>query len=206
MIIKCISEDASLENQLIEMGYEVKREANDYRIIGDENALNMVEDRGIVYSKDGEELSTVVVELLKKRGNTLAVSESLTGGMLSAEIVNVSGSSAVFVEGIVSYSNEAKMNRLGVKEATLDTLGAVSAEVAYQMANGLLKGADYSLSTTGIAGPTGDGVCNEIGRTYIGFGSKNEIRVKTFVFAGDRKEVRKRAVNQALATLYENIK
>ena len=73
------------------------------------------------------------------------------------------------------------------------------------MAKGVLDGVDYSLSTTGIAGPNGDGICNEVGKTYIGIGDKDGVMVKEYVFTGDRAEIRRRAVLRALITLYEKI-
>ena len=207
MIIKCITEEsAALVAEMKSMGFQACRDANEVTVYSDTlNVLNAIKERAVVFSLKGESLAEVVVGLLKKKGQTLAVSESLTGGLLSAEIVSVSGSSAVFKEGIVSYANSSKTARLGVESGVLSIVGAVSAEVAYQMAKGVLKGVDYSLSTTGIAGPNGDGICNVVGKTYIGIGDKNGVTTAEYVFTGDRQEIRKRAVYRALITLYEKI-
>src|SRR5262249_28683437 len=104
-----------------------------------------------------KELEEVVIELLREKNATLAVAESCTGGLLADRLTDVPGSSAVFLEGSVTYSNEAKTRSLGVPVELLSSVGAVSKEVASAMAEGALKkrGAAYPLATPGIAGPTG---------------------------------------------------
>ena len=111
----------------------------------------------VVYDTDGHELAEVCHKMLIEKGKTLAVAESCTGGRLADAFINYPGSSAYFMEGDVTYSNDAKMRCLGVRSETLDTVGAVSEECAKEMAEGCRRhaGTDYALSTTGYAGPDG---------------------------------------------------
>ena len=127
-----------------------------------------------------------VVQLLKERGLTLASAESCTGGLISAEITSVPGSSEVFGFGVCTYANEAKMKLLGVREDTLASVGAVSEETAVQMADGVrrLSGADMAVSVTGIAGPTGGTAEKPVGTVYIGFSSGERTCAKRFLFTG----------------------
>jgi len=110
-----------------------------------------------IFGEDEVTLAEVVGGLLKSQGKTLATAESCTGGFLANEITDVPGASDYFLEGVVTYSNEAKMDLLGVKKATLDNYGAVSSETALEMAKGIRQraGADLGVSVTGIAGPSG---------------------------------------------------
>ena len=123
-----------------------------------------------IYGENEETLAEVVLNLLRENGHTLAVAESCTGGMIAADLVAVPGCSAVFREGFVTYSNEAKNARLSVPKDLLNVHGAVSAEVAAAMAEGVAKAADASvgLSTTGIAGPDGGSTKKPVGLVYIG--------------------------------------
>ena len=127
-----------------------------------------------------------VVQLLKERGLILSTAESCTGGLISAEITAVSGSSDVFGFGFVTYANEAKMKLLGVKEETLASVGAVSEETAKQMADGARRasGADIAVSVTGIAGPTGGTPEKPVGTVYIGFSSAEKTYAARYLFGG----------------------
>lgn len=154
---------------------------------------------------DGKKINEVVVELLKEKGYQISVVESLTGGLLADAIVKVSGSSAVFFEGIVSYADKSKIQRVNVNPSTLNEHGAVSYETAYEMCKGL-QSSMVAISTTGVAGPTGVRLCDIIGRTYIGIRIDNSIQVEEFTFSGDREDVRRKAVNMALYELYKLIK
>lgn len=118
---------------------------------------------------------------------TLAAAESCTGGLISAEVTSVSGSSEVFGFGVCTYANEAKMKLLGVKEETLASVGAVSEETAVQMAEGMrkLSGADIALSVTGIAGPTGGTPEKPVGTVYIGCASEDGAAAKRYLFTGE---------------------
>lgn len=151
-------------------------------------------------------LSEKIIRFMTERKLTLSVSESLTGGALSSALISVSGASKVFSEGIVAYSNSAKCNRLNVSSKTLDTLGAVSAQTALEMAKGVLGNSDYSLSTTGLAGPTGDGFLDKVGTVYIGLCAKTACFVKGFLFKGDRTQIRNLTVNTALSMLMTALK
>lgn len=119
---------------------------------------------------NADTLQENVVELLAKKSLKVATAESCTGGLVSERITRVSGSSAVFDCGICSYANEIKHKVLGVHEETLNVLGAVSAETAIQMAEGVkkLSGADIGISTTGVAGPTGGTPEKPVGLVYCG--------------------------------------
>lgn len=121
-----------------------------------------------------------VVKLLIKNGKKIATAESCTGGMLSAAITSVAGSSQVFDMGICTYANSAKTKLLGVPEDVLEKYGAVSPQTAQLMAEGILRlsGADYAVSTTGIAGPDGGTAEKPVGTVYVGIASKEKTQTK----------------------------
>lgn len=143
-------------------------------------------------------------ELVSKHGFA-AVAESLTGGMLASEIVNVPGSSNWFTEGCVTYSNEAKIRSLGVSPAVLDEYTAVSRPVAKAMAEGLLlkTNADVAVSTTGLAGPGPDELGREAGLVFIGGATKKGSVTRELRLSGDRTEIRQQTVLSALTLLLE---
>ena len=157
----------------------------------------------IVYSDCGKPLPVVCHEALIARGETLAAAESCTGGLLSSAFVDLPGSSAYFIEGDVTYANDAKMRRLGVRKETLDTVGPVSEECAREMAEGLRKaaGTTYALSTTGIAGPDGGTEETPVGTVYVALAAKDETIVKRLHLRGDRSRVREVAVLHILDIL-----
>lgn len=133
-----------------------------------------------IYGIDLTCIEEAVVALLKEKGMKLATAESCTGGLIGKRITNISGASSVFDCGIISYSNEIKHKILGVSEDDLKKYGAVSEQVAKQMAQGVLKlsGADIAVSVTGIAGPNSDGTDKPVGLSYIGLAHKNGVEVK----------------------------
>lgn len=133
-----------------------------------------------IYGIDYTCIEEAVVALLKEKGKKLATAESCTGGLIGKRITNISGASSVFDCGIISYSNEIKNKILGVNEDDLKKYGAVSEQVAKQMAQGVLKlsGADIAVSVTGIAGPTSDGTDKPVGLSYIALADKNSVQVK----------------------------
>ena len=144
-----------------------------------------------------------LVELLKARGLTCATAESCTGGGVGSAITAVPGSSAVFAGGIISYSNEVKAEVLGVSRDDLARVGAVSSEVAAQMAEGarrLLK-TDMAVSLTGIAGPDGGTETKPVGLVWFGLATKDGVRTEKAIFRGDRAQVRAQAVTHALGML-----
>ncbi len=145
-------------------------------------------------------LAQELVTLLTERGLTITTAESCTGGLVAAAITDISGSSAVFERGIISYANSAKMELLGVREATLAAHGAVSGEVAQEMAEGARKeaGADVAVSITGIAGPTGGTAHKPVGLVFIGVGTANITGASRHQFSGNRQEIRQQAVLAAL--------
>ena len=153
------------------------------------------------------EMNTVVANLLIENKFTIAIAESLTGGKISSMLVEKSGISEVFLEGIVCYSNKSKINTLGVREETLEKFGAVSEEVAKEMALGVANrlGADFAVATTGIAGPNSDESGKPVGLAYIGIYSQGEVSVKEVVFTGDRELIRYRTSVEALEEVRRNI-
>lgn len=140
-------------------------------------------------------------------GKTLATAESCTGGMIGQLLTGVSGASAVYKGGIISYTNEVKQNILGVDGELLQIRGAVSAPVAEAMAAGARKvlNADAAVSVTGLAGPGGDEFGNPVGTVFIGFASASHSQVQEFHFSGDRESVRRQAAEAALKLILKNI-
>ncbi len=149
-----------------------------------------------------------LLALFDLRGLTLATAESCTGGLIAAALTSIAGSSSVVQGGFVTYSNAMKMHMLGVPEALLKTVGAVSAEVAQAMAEGALRetGADIALSCTGIAGPGGAAPNKPVGLVFMACAQRGQpTRVKRRVFAGDRDSVRAATVALCLAMARETI-
>ena len=161
----------------------------------------------VVYDTDGHELAEVCHKMLIEKGKTLAVAESCTGGRLADAFINYPGSSAYFMEGDVTYSNDAKMRCLGVRSETLDTVGAVSEECAKEMAEGCRRhaGTDYALSTTGYAGPDGGEPGKPVGTVFIALASETGTIVKRLNLFGNRDRIRHSAVLNALDLLRRNI-
>ena len=137
---------------------------------------------------DIEDLLIEVSDLLKWKKISLATAESCTGGMLANLLTDVSGSSTYFDRGIISYSDRSKMELLEVKQESLEKWGAVSPQVAKEMAIGIKKGAgvDIGISTTGIAGPTGGTKEKPIGLVFIGCATMNGVVVKRHRWKKDR--------------------
>ena len=148
-----------------------------------------------------------VIALLKAKGLTLATAESLTDGMLGQLLTGVSGSSAVYRGGVISYCNAVKHRLLGVEREALDTLGAVSEPVARQMAQGARAAlqADIALSTTGIAGPNSDETGKPVGLVYVGLATAQTTRVLELRLQGDRDTIRRESCRQALQLLLETL-
>jgi len=146
-------------------------------------------------------------ERLNEKNLKIAVAESCTGGLISHSITNISGSSNYFDRGIVTYSNKSKIELLGVKKESLDKYGAVSKQVAIEMAEGIKKRSkvDIGVSTTGIAGPTGGSDEKPVGTVFIGFKSDDKTIVEKFVLKYDRLKNKEEFCNQALRIIYENI-
>ena len=138
-------------------------------------------------------------------GKRLATAESLTGGGIGQAITSVSGASAVFAGGVISYTNEVKHKVLGVPVEFLDTLGPVSAPVAQAMAQGARNviGADVAVAVTGLAGPDGDEFGNPVGTVFIGYADEGTALAREYHFKGDRAEVREQTICEALKLILE---
>lgn len=134
---------------------------------------------------------------------TISTAESCTGGMVAAKLISYPGISASFLEGAITYSNEAKMKRLGVRKETLDAHGAVSEETAREMAEGIAKvsSSNTSIATTGIAGPGGGRDEKPVGLVYIAVHVNNKTIIEKCNFSGNREEIRISATNYALKML-----
>ena len=154
-----------------------------------------------IIGEDNDRIENTIYEYLNSGKNSLTIStaESCTGGMIASKLIEVPGISTNFIEGIVSYSNEAKIKRLKVKKETLEKYGAVSEEVAREMLAGLKT--DVGISTTGIAGPGGGTKDKPVGLVYIGIKVKNEVKVFKRELKGDRNKIRQRAMMHALYNL-----
>lgn len=151
------------------------------------------------------DLLVKVSELLKEKNLKIATAESCTGGLIGHTLTNISGSSEYYDRGIISYSNRAKMELLGVPEELLEKYGAVSREVAEAMAEGIRirSKVDIGLSTTGIAGPTGGTKEKPVGLVYISVSLKDKTVVKRFQFHGNRLENKNSTCKAALEMLLE---
>lgn len=150
---------------------------------------------------DLSDLVAVVSEILRERHLKMASAESCTGGLIAAHITERSGSSEIFDRGFVTYSNEAKVDMLGVSLASLEEHGAVSQTVAEEMASGAIRNsnADIAVSVTGIAGPSGGSAEKPVGLVYIGIARRGEpASAQRHIFKGSRDEVRAQSVRTAL--------
>lgn len=150
-------------------------------------------------------LADEVGRILKARKKTLAVAESCTGGKLGDMLTEVPGSSDYFLGGVISYSNDAKAGLLGVDGNTLKTKGAVSEEVALQMAAGARRalGADIGVGITGVAGPAGGTATKPVGLVYIAVSSSEASICRRSLFKGSRSSIKKQSAEKALAMLKE---
>ena len=161
-----------------------------------------------IYGEDGCTLEEAVIKELVKRNLTLASAESCTGGLIAGKIVDYPGASEVFLDGVVSYSNESKVKRLGVSQETLDKYGAVSEETAREMAEGVIKAmdADVGVSSTGVAGPGGGTDEKPVGLIYVAVSIKGKTTVKKLNLKGGRNKIRNRVVTEALTLLLSELK
>ena len=150
-------------------------------------------------------LEKKIGKILQERSLTIGLAESCTGGLLASRITDVSGSSAYFIAGLVTYSNKAKTKFLSVPDEIIGRHGAVSSVVAERMAKGVraAAGVDISLSITGIAGPAGGSPEKPIGTVFIALATKKEVFVRKFLFSGNRRDVRKQASEEALTMLLD---
>ncbi len=160
-----------------------------------------------IYGKNEDTLEAVVAKLLIDRGLKIAVAESCTGGLITHRLTNISGSSQFLERGIVAYSNAAKVELLKVDEDTITKNGAVSLEVAMQMAEGVksVSASDIGLAVTGIMGPTGATATKHVGMVYVGICDDKICTAKEFKFGDDRLLNKDRTSQAALEMLRRNL-
>ncbi len=194
----------------LEVGYCARPNEVDFRLIGEVALLNSVDAEvraelaDFLVTMEAEGLETVVVAELAKRGLTVATAESCTGGLLASRLTDVPGASAVFLRGWVTYANEAKVDELGVDPQVIEAEGAVSESVARAMAVGACEraGADFALSTTGIAGPGGATEGKPVGTVFIALGRRGgEVKVWRESFPTDRTTFKMLVTQAALNAL-----
>jgi len=182
--LRIISESDDLAHKIIlEIEQKVREILNEY-----------------IYGIDQETLEEVLGKLLQNKKKTISVAESCTGGLIGAKFTNVSGSSNYFINGVITYSNEAKIELLKIPKEIIEKYGAVSEQVAILLAEGVKKisNTDYGLSATGIAGPKGGTEEKPVGLVYIGLAHENDSFAQKFVFGGDRQAIRERTAQAAL--------
>jgi len=150
-------------------------------------------------------LEKAIGDRLRKKGWTLSIAESCTGGLINDCITDVPGSSDYFEGGMVTYSNKSKAELLGIPEAYIKRFGAVSPQVARKMAQGVRKafGTTFGLSTTGVAGPTGGTKRSPIGRVFIGVAMGKRTWVRQEDFKGSRRDIKKQSAESSLEFLYK---
>ena len=188
-------------------------------IIYDSNTPKMLTDEVLRLFADGlgetlyalnsdVTLEEQLISLLKLRRRKISVAESFTGGGIAKRLTSVSGASEVYFEGLNTYDELSKINRLGVREYTLRSAGAVSDQTAYEMATGLLNTGccDIAIATTGLAGPKTDRSMQPVGLCFIAVGVKEQVLVYRYKFDGSRKEITEKAINYALHAAYKQLK
>jgi len=194
----------------LELGYCARPGEIDLRLLGNSVVLDQAERivkeklGTAIFSTDGSDLEQAVVRLLTDRNQTLAVAESCTGGYLAHRITNVPGASAVLLAGYVTYSNEAKVDLLGVIPDLIEKNGAVSKQVALAMAEGARAraNADFALATTGIAGPGGGSEEKPVGTVFIALAARDQpASVKKGFFPDDRPTFKELTTQTALEML-----
>ncbi len=161
-----------------------------------------------IYAEFDTSLSERLFDILKLKNLKLSVAESFTGGGVANAMIKNSGVSQYFDEGLITYSNESKIDRLGVSVGAIRREGAVSATVAYQMVLGLLKksGCDIALATTGIAGPNSDDTNKPVGLAFIAVGMNDGVHTYRYQFSGTREEIMETAKNTALFLTIKKLK
>ncbi len=193
-----------IEIQLTAQG-QTEDEANG---LNEELAQRIAGKLGIsVFAMNGETMEEVVGNLLSNRNETLSVAESCTGGLIGERLTNVSGASDYFIEGVIAYHNDAKVRTLSVPKEVIEKHGAVSAEVAKVMAEGVRNRAktDYGISVTGVAGPTGGTDEKPIGTVFVGYSDESVTKSLQMKLPGDRNLIRWRSSQAALDYLRRKI-
>ncbi|MFN5578399.1 MAG: competence/damage-inducible protein A [Akkermansiaceae bacterium] len=193
----------------LEYGYCARMGEVDLRLIVNDQVISAARELVLdkfsecLVSDDGSSLEATVIRLLRKKSKKLATAESCTGGLIANRLTNVPSCSEVFTHGWVTYANEAKMDQLHVPSEMLEKHGAVSEEVARAMAEGALKesGADYALSVTGIAGPTGGTEEKPVGTAWLGLAVRGGNTQTLKVFHPRNRKDFKQAVSQSALNL-----
>ena len=187
---------------LIRLQTKIENKKNVVKIV--KKLYNRISE--FIIGEDDDRIENTIYECLNsgEKPLTISTAESCTGGMIASKLIEVPGISTNFIEGIVSYSNEAKIKRLKVKKETLEKYGAVSEEVAREMLAGLKT--DIGISTTGIAGPGGGTKDKPVGLVYIGIKVKDEVKIFRRELKGDRNKIRQRAMMHALYNLLKILK
>jgi len=162
----------------------------------------------VIYGSDSETLAFVVLQLMRERGERLGVAESCTGGLVSAELTAVAGASDVFVGGVVAYDNDTKTRVLGVPPKRIAEFGAVSGEVASDMAQGARTnlGSDWAVSVTGVAGPSGGTSEKPVGLVYAAIVGPYGVTAHRLQLSGERAQVQQRATIHALGLLWRRLR
>ncbi len=152
------------------------------------------------YATDGLSMAEVLLDLCVARGDTIAVAESCTGGLLGARLTEIPGSSRVVLGGVIAYSNAVKEQELGVSADDIAQFGAVSEQVATQLARGVrgMTGATIGVGITGIAGPDGGTPEKPVGTVWIAIDVRGEVTSRVAIYIGDRAEIRHRATQVAM--------
>ena len=187
-----------------------KRETYDEAKKAVDDMIDKVRDRvgKYIYAIGDKQLAEVVVDLLKDNNLTISSAESCTGGLFADSIISISGTSSIFDRALVTYSNKAKIEELGVSKETLDTYGAVSEQTAREMVEGLSKASssDICISVTGIAGPDGGTIEKPVGLVYTALKYKDQIICKENRFRNTgRNSIRRRSVMKMLEMIYNMI-
>jgi nicotinamide-nucleotide amidase len=194
----------------LELGYCARPGAVEVRAIGVPEALAAAEAVMLaklptqIAGEGGAPIEEIIVHRLASAGKKLATAESCTGGLLANKITNVPGASGVFLQGFVTYANDAKSRALGVPAALIAQHGAVSEPVARAMADGALResGADFALATTGIAGPSGGTPEKPVGTVFIALAIRDgETRVEKHSYPTDRATFKELTAQAALNLL-----
>ena len=200
-----MTEGAIIRNSNCTIGYypsykgvDIRIKSNDQKLTNDmqSDIINILDNK-VFYSDCDKSMEQIVVDLAIEKNKKIAVAESCTGGLIGHRITQISGSSKIFLGGVIVYSNYLKEKILSVNRLTLEKHGAVSKETAEEMAKNILEktGADLGLSVTGIAGPEGGSPDKPVGTVFVGLADKDNVFVTKINFINDR-EVNKLKTSQ----------
>lgn len=207
--VKDIIEDSKLAFLPSVTGVRLRINSEGKSLAEAQNKIAIIENKirakiqDYIYGENIDDLESVIGKILTERKQTLSVAESCTGGKISSRIVSVPGSSNYYIGGVCVYSNIEKIKLLNIREDTLSNYGAVSEQTAMEMAEGVreIMKTDFSISTTGIAGPTGGSDDKPVGLVWIGFSSKEKTFAMSFLFGDERQRNIERSSQRALEIL-----